>query len=69
MVEVLPVAPFKKLLKRTGKRVSEDAAEALAEVIEELGFLIVEEALEIADKKKRVTVRGEDIREALRNLW
>ncbi|MBR9681177.1 MAG: histone [Candidatus Altiarchaeota archaeon] len=69
MAEVLPVAPFKKMLKKTNHRVSEDAAGALAEVIEELGFLVVEEALSIAESKKRKTIRKEDIDNARRALW
>jgi len=69
MAEVLPVAPFKKMLKKTNHRVSEEAAEALAEVVEELGFLVVEEALSIAEGKKRKTVRKEDIEDARRALW
>ena len=69
MVEVFPVAPFKRLLKKTGRRVSEDAAEALAEVTEELGFLVVEEAIQVAAENKRKTVRAEDIKEAMRRLW
>ena len=69
MAEVFPVAPFKRLLKESGKRVSEDAAEALAEVVEELGFIIVEEAMQVAAERKRKTIRKEDIEEAKRRLW
>ena len=69
MTEVLPVAPFKKMLKKTNHRVSEDAADALAEVIEELGFLVVEEALSIAESNKRKTIRKDDIENARRALW
>ena len=69
MTEVLPVAPFKKMLKKTNHRVSEDAAAALAEVIEELGFLVVEEARSIAEGNKRKTIRKDDIENARRALW
>jgi histone H3/H4 len=69
MAEVFATAPFKRLLKRTGNRVGNDAAEALAEVTEEIGFLLIEEALTIAAENKRKTVRREDITEAKRRLW
>ncbi|HDR53362.1 MAG TPA: histone [archaeon] len=69
MTEVLPVAPFRNMLKRTGVRVSGDASEALAEIIEELGFLVIEEAREAAIKAKRKTIRKVDIETARRNLW
>ncbi len=69
MPEHLPVAPFKKLLKETGLRVSNEAAEALAEIIEELGYIITEEAIEIAREKGRKTVTVDDIVEARRRLW
>ncbi len=69
MPEVMPSSPFKRILKETGMRVSEDAADALAEIIEELGFLIIEEAQNAAAQKKRKTLRPEDIKEAQRRLW
>lgn len=69
MAEVFATAPFKRLLKATGNRVGDDAAEALAEVTEEIGFLLIEEALTVAAESKRKTVRREDIAEAKRRLW
>ena len=69
MAEVFATAPFKRLLKATGNRVGDDAAEALAEVTEEVGFLLIEEALGVAEANKRKTVRKEDILEAKRRLW
>jgi histone H3/H4 len=69
MAEVFATAPFKRLLKATGNRVGDDAAEALAEVTEEIGFLLIEEALGVAAKNKRKTVRREDVLEAKRRLW
>ncbi|MBR9689964.1 MAG: histone [Candidatus Altiarchaeota archaeon] len=69
MAEVFAIAPFKKLLRGTGNRVGNDAAEALGEVTEEIGYLIIEEALVVASENKRKTVRKEDIIEAKRRLW
>jgi|GEM_PF-2236576 len=69
MPEVFATAPFRKLLKRTGNRVGNDAADALAEVTEEIGYLLIEEALVAANENKRKTIRREDITEAKRRLW
>ena len=69
MAEIFATAPFRKLLKGTGNRVSKDAAEALAEVTEEVGYLVIEEAANIASEKGRKTIREEDIIEAQRRLW
>ena len=69
MAEIFANAPFKRLLKETGKRVGDDAAEGLAEVTEELGYVIIEEAIGIATEHKRKTIRKEDIVEAKRKLW
>ncbi len=69
MAEVFSTAPFKKLLKENGLRVSDDAAEALAELTEGVGFVVLEEAMAAAAENKRKTVRKEDIEEAERKLW
>ena len=69
MAEIFANAPFKRLLKGTGRRVGNDAAEGLAEVTEEIGFILIEEATKIAAEHKRKTVRKEDIIEAKRKLW
>lgn len=69
MAEVFATAPFRKLLKGTGNRVSKEAAEALAEVSEEIGYLVIEEAMKVASERGRKTLRKEDIVEAQRRLW
>ena len=69
MAEFFSTAPFRRLLKEQGLRVSEDAAEALAELVEEVGFVVVEEALAVAGEKKRKTVRAEDVAEAKKRIW
>lgn len=57
---------MKQVLKgETDKRISEGAAEALGEEMDEKGLEISQKALEIAEGKGRKTVRAEDIRDAL----
>lgn len=59
----LPIAAVDRLIRRVGvERVSESAAEELAEVLEERGVEIAEEALELSEHSGRKTVRAEDIR-------
>lgn len=58
---------MKQVLKgETDKRISEAAAEALGEEMDEIGLQISQKAIEIAQDKGRKTVRGEDIQEAIR---
>lgn len=51
---------------QTGKRVSKNAATELSSDLENKGADISKKALKIAKEKGRVTVRAEDIREAIR---
>ncbi|MFB6181020.1 MAG: histone [Candidatus Nanohalobium sp.] len=61
------VAKMKDMVKEQGeKRVSEDGAEELGNVLERFAGDIAEEAIAIADEDDRKTVRDEDIREALK---
>lgn len=50
---------------QSGKRVSKEAAKELSSDLEARGKELSEKALEIAKEKGRVTVRAEDIREAI----
>ncbi|MFB6115354.1 MAG: histone [Candidatus Nanohalobium sp.] len=60
------VAKMKDMIKAQGdKRVSEEGAEELGDVLERFAGDVAEEAIAIADEKGRKTVREEDIREAL----
>ncbi|MFB6144242.1 MAG: histone [Candidatus Nanohaloarchaea archaeon] len=60
------ISKMKELIKNEGdKRVSEDSARELGEVLERFAGDVAEEAIAIAREESRKTVRAEDIREAL----
>ena len=62
MVEI-PLATVDRLMRKAGaKRVSEDAAQAIAEVIEERALVIAAAAVQLAEHAGRKTVRDVDIR-------
>lgn len=62
MVEI-PLATVDRLMRRAGaKRVSEDAARAMAEVVEERALAIAAEAVKLAEHAGRRTVRDVDVR-------
>ncbi len=68
MVE-LPVAAIDRVIRKSGaKRVSEDAATALAEILEERAMLIAAEASKLAEHAGRRTVRDVDIRLAAKRV-
>lgn len=50
---------------QSDKRVSEDAAMKLGEILETFAGDVAEEAIGVAGDRDRKTVRAEDIREAL----
>jgi histone H3/H4 len=64
-----PVLPFERLIKRAGaKRVSHEAAEELAKVMEDKITQIAEEAAALAKHAGRKTVLAEDVRLAYRKF-
>ncbi|HID60799.1 MAG TPA: histone [Hadesarchaea archaeon] len=68
MVE-LPVAAVDRVIRKSGaKRVSEGAALALAEVLEERALTIAAEAAKLAEHAGRRTVRDVDIRLAAKRV-
>lgn len=70
MAENLPTAAAERILRKTGSgRVSEDASEALAELLESVGTEIARTAGEMAAKDGRKTVKGADIRQATKEIW
>ena len=65
----LSLAPVHRLIKKAGAaRASEEAAEALRQILEELGLAIAKEAYSLAQYAGRRTVRREDIERAARTL-
>lgn len=65
----LPEAAVDRVIRKGGGlRVSEDAAKELAEVLEEHGIKISQQAAMFAKHAKRKTVTAEDIRLAAKNM-
>ena len=65
--KILPLAAMEKLLKRCGAaRVSEDAKEAMKDVLESYGEEIGQKAVRIAQHSGRKTVKGPDIKLAVK---
>ncbi len=65
----LPVAPVDRIIRKAGaERVSEDAAEALADLLEDVGTEVSTQAMRLARHAGRKTVTAEDVRLASRQL-
>ncbi|WGI18061.1 histone family protein [Methanonatronarchaeum sp. AMET-Sl] len=59
----LPLAPVDRIIRNGGaERVSEEAREALAEVLEKHGVEVSKEAVKLAEHANRKTVKAEDIK-------
>lgn len=64
---ILPLAAVDRLVRKAGgERVSEDAAAALCEILEEYGVAISQQAAELAKHANRKTVTAADIRLAVK---
>ncbi|MFB6208845.1 MAG: histone [Candidatus Nanohaloarchaea archaeon] len=60
------VSKMKEMIKNEGdKRVSEEAAEHLGDLLEMFAGDVAEEAIAVARDDNRKTVRADDVREAL----
>ncbi|MFH1751314.1 MAG: histone family protein [archaeon] len=65
----LPLAAVDRVIRKAGaSRVSEDAAKALAEILEEIGLNIATQANMLAHHAKRKTVVAEDIQLAAKSV-
>ncbi len=65
----LPIAAIDRVIRKSGaRRVSEDAAMVLAEVLEERALAIASEASKLAEHAGRRTVRDVDIRLAAKRV-
>jgi len=62
----IPTAPVTRLMRNAGaERVSEDASQALVEVLEEYGETVARKAVSLAKHAGRKTVKAEDVLEAV----
>lgn len=62
----MSIAPMHRIIKRAGaERVSEEAALALRDALEEIGVRIAREALDFTKHARRKTVKAEDIQIAV----
>ena len=60
---IIPLAPVERLIRSAGsQRVSETAAVALTDILEEYGLEISREAIKLAEHAGRKTVKAEDIK-------
>jgi len=65
----LSLAPIHRLIKKAGAtRASEDAAEELRKILEDIAVAIAKEALSLAQYAGRRTVKREDIERAAKTL-
>jgi histone H3/H4 len=59
---IIPKAPAARILNEAGgERISDDAADAFADVLEEIGLKIAEKAVKIAKHSGRKTVKKSDV--------
>jgi len=65
----LPLAAVDRIIRKAGGgRVSESAAAALAEILEEKGIKIAQQATEFSKHAKRKTITADDIKLAVKSM-
>lgn len=63
------LAAMYRVLKKSGaERISDDAADELRKVLEEIGVRIAKQAVDLSVHAGRKTIKQEDIRFAAKNL-
>jgi DNA-binding protein len=66
---IIAAAPMAEILKNAGaERVSEPAAQAMADVMKEMAFEIAKDAVKFANHAGRKTIKREDIELARKNV-
>lgn len=69
VVMVLSSPPLDRLIRKGGaERVSKEAAQKLADMMEDYGIKISKKAIDFAYEQNRKTVRKEDIRKAIKEM-
>ena len=59
---IIPVAPVDRLIRRAGGgRVSDDGAERLAQILEEIGTELAKRAFELTELSARKTITDKDV--------
>ena len=64
----IPMAAAESILRKTNMRVSKDAVEEFAGLLEEIATDMASEAVTIAKNKKRATIQLDDVCQAKRKM-
>lgn len=67
---MLPLALMARVIKAAGgSRVGHDAKLALADVLEDIAMQVSKKASAIASSSNRKTLKAEDVRSAVKEVW
>ena len=65
----ISISTLKEILKSTGARASDEGAKELARALEEIARKIAERSKTLAYHSSRKTIKGKDVRQAVRDLF